>query len=115
MESIGRQAFWGCDELNQVISLCITPPIANDRNFRFISKNAILFIPVGTRQQYEDTGWSQYFSKTEEFDVLSITNPLRYNTDEDKCDTYRYDLSGKRVDNNYKGLVISKGKKFISK
>ena len=29
--------------------------------------------------------------------------------------TYRYDLSGKRVDNNYKGLVISKGKKFISK
>ena len=75
LASIGQYAFSSCSKLVEVDSK-ITEPFDNSAAFTGISSNAILYVPVGTKDKYLNTyGWgTSYFKQIiEKADTYSLS------------------------------------------
>lgn len=60
LESIGKNAFLGCDQL-QSFSLGTEVPPELDNNVGLYGINAVLKVPSGSVETYRDSGWANYF------------------------------------------------------
>ncbi len=62
--SIGDGAFYACNKLNTVHSEIKEPYEISNGVFRDISSNSKLYVPYGTKSQYESlAGWTKYFQE----------------------------------------------------
>ena len=60
--SIGSSAFKGCSGLSSVTMSGMTAPTLGADAFTGIPANADLYIPLGSRQSYQDAGYEDYFA-----------------------------------------------------
>ena len=58
---IGNYAFYNCEMLSDVTSLSDNITIGSDC-FAYISQNAVLRVPIGTKSRYISNEWGEYFS-----------------------------------------------------
>ena len=83
-------------------------PISASSNV-FYTYNGTLYVPIGTKTKYKETSPWCYFSNIEEIDYnamsTSISNEIGSN-ESTLEETDRFDISGKHVSEDYKGLVI---------
>ena len=87
----------------------ITEPFKLDEAFRYISEEATLYVPVGTKAKYEATeGWKE-FKNIVEMDPSGIATVLT----EQKTNETIYNLSGQRFATPRRGLNIIGGKKVV--
>ena len=145
VETIGQDAFQGCDKLktivlppslkkigNNVFNLCYglesiycmagEPPVCTkgmyDESNPFTSLDAAMpvYIPVGTREKYLSApGWD-FFSNYIETNDFPYAGIGNIVLDETGQDDIVYDLSGRKADTLVPGNVyIRNGKKFIHK
>lgn len=69
------RVFYGCSNLNQVISKIVEPFDINENVFSSISSNATLFVPEGTKERYLlKSGWSRYFKTIKEEGTITSYN-----------------------------------------
>ena len=61
IERIGMWAFGHCEHLENVTCRATVPPTLDKNVFKGISEKAVLYVPVGTKQVYEKSGWNNYF------------------------------------------------------
>ena len=61
VESIGDYAFWNCSSLTSITCYATTPPTLGDDSFYNISSDATLYVPIGTKNDYEESAWASYF------------------------------------------------------
>lgn len=108
VKTIGKNAFSECESLKNV-RLNITEPFKLDEAFRYISEEATLYVPVGTKAKYEATeGWKE-FKNIVEMDPSGIATVLT----EQKANETIYNLSGQRFATPRRGLNIIGGKKVV--
>jgi len=108
VKAIGKNAFSECESLKNV-RLNITEPFKLDEAFRYISEEATLYVPVGTKAKYEATeGWKE-FKNIVEMDPSGIATVLT----EQKANETIYNLSGQRFAKPRRGLNIIGGKKVV--
>lgn len=71
-------------------------------------RNTILYVPIGTKSKYENLAPWKNFRNIEEIDYNSMsgTNNILDSTESKLEESDRFDLSGNRVSEDYKGLVI---------
>lgn len=75
IKSIGNSAFTYCDQLSKVTSKIKNPFKITTSVFGGISKDAILYVPIGTKSLYESKGWSESFNNIVEVEdsyILTI-------------------------------------------
>ena len=63
IQSIGHAAFYGCSSLYTTYVEATTPPMLSDNVFE---ETPICYIPCGTLEAYEASGWTQYVGEFEE-------------------------------------------------
>ena len=62
--SLGNGAFFNCWSLCKVVSLIENPFPIDDNVFSGIPNNAVLYVPQGTKEKYNETkGWKNAFAK----------------------------------------------------
>lgn len=108
LETVGENAFVGCDKITTVTCDALTPPtgVLFDN---VVYETAKLNIPEGTEDAYKATpGWSQFFG-------IIPTAVKDINISADDANAPAYNLQGQRVDANAKGIVIKNGKKVLVK
>ena len=67
IEKIGYRAFQGCSNLTEVISKIKEPFVISDYVFNEISSSAILKVPEGTKEKYQNiSSWASKFNSIEE-------------------------------------------------
>lgn len=99
------QDMTGFTALKSFTILSDTPPVCpvfSEEQYQNITLN----IPVGSASIYSDAaGWKDFVNIVEYSDPSSIsaTNTV---ADSSKTETGRYDMMGRRVNDNYKGMVI---------
>ena len=120
--SIGSGSFGNCYRMQTIHADMRQPTeIAEDafymETWRYGNKdytydNAILYVPTGLRDAYATTpGWSKFKIILEEGEAPTNINNM---TVQDSKPVH-YNLSGQRVNNNYRGLVIENGRKVMMK
>ena len=67
VRNIRTTAFYGCDNLANVICLSQDPPILEEEVFPYPNK-ATLQVPRGSLERYKASDWNKYFSRIEEID-----------------------------------------------
>ena len=87
----------------------IYPNMATERNV-ITKKNVRDASQKGWKIYYFDNEWALYEGSG--IDITTGIAPIDNNTDDA---TPLYNLSGQRVDNNYKGIVVKKNKKVINR
>ena len=55
-------SFYGCENLSVVVCQATTPPNLGDEVFEGISQDAVLYVPSGTIDEYEDSAWNDWFT-----------------------------------------------------
>lgn len=109
VSTIGDFAFASCSNLSEVKSEIKTPFALNDVFFH-ISKDAILYVPGGTKAAYESTsGWS--FSN-----IVEMKSDEIRTVNMDKAANGIYTIDGRKIapnSNLAKGLYIINGKKVF--
>lgn len=113
VESIEDRAFWGCYSLKDVYSKIVYPSAIqafSDVDY----KNAILYIPEGTKELYSNTeGWKKFVNLVE---VPAMGGVAEIGVDAAPGKGEIYDLYGRRVTRMTPGQVyIREGKKFMNK
>lgn len=63
LKKLDNYAFSGCSNLRKVVSEMKQPLAIDQKTFEDISKDAILYIPVGTKSAYESAGWTKCFNQ----------------------------------------------------
>ena len=106
--TIGSNAF-RCSEL-ETIFCHWEKPIEFDSNI-FMDKNimsTILYVPIGTKTEYEKMDPWRNFWNIEEIDYESFSGIKDVVCSDESTleETDRFDISGKHVSKDYKGLVI---------
>ena len=80
--SIGSSAFRNCNQLIKVVSMIRNPFPIDDTVFSSIKSNAVLYVPVGTKEAYLTTdGWN--FA-----DILENNNDDNYGNDDEQIKTH---------------------------
>lgn len=105
VKDIGTCAFWKCDNLKQVISLIESPvPYISSGAFgKYSTESGVLYVPVGTKSQYQSKiGWREF--KTIVEGTPSAINSL--SLDEEATESTRYTIDGKKISKPQKGLNI---------
>ena len=100
--------FMDCNNLTSITSNATTPSALKDDTFDSLPTlgKCTLTVPKGTEAKYKAAdGWRKLFEKMTGIDELQITN----------SESQNYNLSGQRIPNNTKGLVIRNGKKVLVK
>ena len=70
--------------------------------------NSILYVPIGTKAEYEKVDPWRNFWNIEEIDYESMSgvSDITHSSGDDIEEVTRWDVSGKHVSKDYKGLVI---------
>ncbi len=119
--SIGKSAFIGCSSLTSVTSLINTPfeipyncwiKPTTDESLDYW-KDVVLYVPKGTKALYENTvGWDVFLNIKEiesESTAIEEVNGLQ------TTDATIFDINGRRLPQQQRGLNIINGKKVFSK
>ena len=114
---IGDQAFFNCANLQKVHTNNPAPPINGFGVFISINQYAMLYVPVGSKDDYMATDWGRYFFAVIEEQVSSVGN---VEVSRNPVDNAIYTVSGQRVnatDTNTlpAGMYIVNGRKVIIK
>ena len=112
---IGDQAFFKCANLQKVHSNNPAPPVNGFGVFISINQYAMLYVPVGSKDDYMATDWGRYFFAVIEEQVSSVDN---VEVSRNPLDNVVYTISGQRVnapDVNTlpAGMYIVNGRKVI--
>ena len=124
--SIGNWAFENCESLKTVNSYATNPPVCNYSVFLEISSDAVLHVPVGTKDDYADAeGWSRFYNIIDDLNEYSGVEGIDSETLEINADDVIevYNLQGSRMNIVRRnelpslpaGIYIVNGKKIIVK
>lgn len=100
---IGTIAFAACEELHHVYMLMPTPPEAGNQAFDYLPEDATLHVRKGTKSLWT-APWTEWF-KTITDDVPAHIDSM---TADDETPPVYYNLSGQRVNNSHRGIVIER-------
>ena len=106
---IGNAAFYECSALTNITSLNPTPPVLHEE--AFTSYNAKLHVPYNSKATYQNAEIWKNFANIIEIESVGI-KPVKGRQKEENC---YYDLSGRRLSYQQKGINIINGKKVIVK
>ena len=77
IESIGSQAFAGCQQLSSLIIYAMMPPTLGSNVFRNVSEGLVVYVPAAAISQYQDaTGWKDFTILPIQEDIRSISVSL---------------------------------------
>lgn len=103
VKSLGYYTFNGCRRLSHVICECNNPPLANNTTFNTVPTDAILYVPVGTSDNYKNAeGWNCFTSIEEQDKTVLVDCLLDLNIET----AMYYNLQGERVLNPENGIYI---------
>ncbi len=110
LTDVGDYAFRSSPALTSITCLAETPPTIKRVAFSDEAFEGILYVPYGTSSLYADaTEWRKFENIIElEYDGIETIN-----TTSRRNDNATYNLSGMRVNDSYKGIVIRNGKKYV--
>lgn len=119
---LGHRAFCGSTSIDKVYCSAPTPPkcdmIRGDESTPFygISNSIPIYVPIGSKELYENEyGWDYFsnFIETDDFPSASIFDVIVNNSVPDNS---TYDLFGRKIENPVIGnIYIKNGKKIIIK
>lgn len=108
IETIGQDAFSGADDLLQICLQSINPPTF-DGDPLFGNKqymNAELFVPDSSIDIYKQSDYWKKFWNIKPISEYSAISEIMHDADASLNIVNRYDLNGRVVSDNYKGIVI---------
>ena len=108
IETIGQDAFSGADDLLQICLHSINPPTF-DGDPLFGNKqymNAELFVPDSSIDIYKQSDYWKKFWNIKPISEYSAISEIMHDADASLNIVNRYDLNGRVVSDNYKGIVI---------
>ena len=108
--AIGSGAFWECSGLTSITSLISTPPTITSYTFHGCY-SATLQVPIGRKKAYQKAEYWKNFKKIVEIDLTGIENVIL----DKEINSPVYDLNGRKLKNQEKGINIINGKKIIIK
>ena len=104
--SIGNDAFYGCSGLTSIYVYAEKVPGIGSNVFVGVdAKKCILYVPMGTRDDYRLSDFGDYFEYIVEFDATGIDKTT---TSTDVEEVARYSVNGQRLSAPTKGLNIVK-------
>ncbi len=109
VNEIGDYAFAYCHGLDTIYCYAPIPPVCIEANryalvFDKVSKDAVVYIPSGTKKLYEEAGGWNYF-----WDFREMASGIVDVNDEDvKSDVEYFDMNGIRVEKPTTGVYIKK-------
>ncbi len=110
--SIGKSAFYHCYGLNTIVCDISTPlTVDSSAFFRVDKSNCVLYVPAGCVDAYKAADVWNEFENIREIDPTAIEGVYNGVIAPDAI----YNLRGQKVDGDYRGIVIRKGKKYIFK
>ena len=125
LESIGYAAFGDCSSLSTVNSYATTPPKCyNDDVFAGIPSDAILHVPVGTKDAYATAiGWSIFSNIIDDLNPIMGVEEIETPSKDADDSVMVYNLQGLRMDASNRselpslpsGIYIIEGRKVYVK
>lgn len=111
VKSLGSSVCRNCESLVKVTCLAQTPPTASDSDFPDATYAQTLYVPAGTKALYsEATCWKKFKN------IVELEDTGIEVVDEKKVtDNTLYNITGQKVDENYRGVVVRNGKKYLQK
>lgn len=105
--TICEGAFNECYQLQQITCLATTPPTFEDNTFYCVPKSLTVYVPYGYSEVYKNSAWKIFtiIELPEEYTNIPTIKA------QDNMPTF--DISGRRVNPQYKGLIIENGTKRI--
>lgn len=116
LQKLGGSVFTNYDQnkITEIYSLSVKPAQVSeeDNPFTGLDQATIpLYVPKGSSYDYKSTTWWENFKNIHEVEATGIS-AVSTDSFDSKAPVERYDLSGRRVQAGYKGVVIEKqGKK----
>ena len=108
--NIGNEMFNECRNLEKLFLMAETPPLISGSSFsQAIYMNAVLYVPIGSLEAYQNAGVWKNFWEIKEFDTTGIIDVKT----ENKKETTIYDINGRGVENPTNGIYIVDGKKVL--
>lgn len=113
VKSIGECAFAWNSSLTDITCYASIPPTAGQNMFDDCTALTAIYVPDDAVGDYKAAeGWSDYASLIKP--ISEYTGIVNINATQEKPQT-RYDLSGRIVTDDYKGIVIVNGRKVVVK
>ncbi len=110
--SLGSYCFRSCTGLEAITCLAQTPPAASASSvFNNDTYNGTLYVPYGKKADYAAHAVWGKFANIIELEETAIESIASTHKNDDSL----YNLQGMKVSKDYKGIVISNGKKVILK
>ena len=108
--NIGDEMFNECRNLEKLFLMAETPPFISSYSFsQAIYMNAVLYVPIGSLEAYQNAyAWKEFW-EIKEFDTTGISDVKT----ENKKETTIYDINGRGVENPTNGIYIVDGKKVL--
>ena len=105
VETIGEEAFSDCTSMTKMTSHNPVPPICGTEALDDIVKwECTLYVPETAKEAYKAANQWKEFVFVESFNSTGIDNvPMK---DNGKTEAARYDMTGNKVSEAYKGIVI---------
>ncbi len=105
---IGGYAFDGVNNLEKIYCHWEEPVKSSNIFEDEVLKNATLYVPIGTKVNYEKVDpWRNFWNIEEgDYEATSGINDIVHSSEADIVEVNRYDVSGKPVSKDYKGMVI---------
>lgn len=111
VRTLDNYVFRNCTKLTRITCLATTSPTANNSAFQSIAPDATLYVPKGTKTLYAAANVWKRFADIVEIANTDIENIQNTAT----ASTTLYNISGQKVNADYKGIVIVGGKKYLRK
>ena len=111
VQQIKDGAFFDCKALKSIYVMAETPPSAYSVFKNELYMDAVLYVPNGCLEAYQNAEVWKEFWDIREFDTTSIGD---VKTDNENTTTV-YDLNGRVVENPTNGIYIINGKKVLLK
>lgn len=116
LDNIGNSAFEGCYELSDVYSYAEVVPQSNGNIFSSLDKSSTLHVPLSSINSYKSTEFGTAFGN-----IVPLTDsdpsPTGIKLIEKSIDekVIIYDLNGRQIRQQQKGIYITNGKKLAVK
>jgi len=108
VETIGAEAFSDCTSMTKLVSHNPVPPVCGNEALDDINKwECTLYVPATAAEAYKGADqWKNFFFVDDVANYVPTAIDKTVATGNEKTETARYDMSGRRVTKSYKGLVI---------